>query len=189
MPSASAFDRHFSPDEQRSLARWLDDHPHITVDAFRELLAERGLLVARSTAGEAKRRLERVGERLREGNRMMDTIAEGLEGKDDSQRFRALLEMGRSLCFDFQMAALESDDAMEVADLQKLTRGLHDLMKAAHHNQVAGEAGRKEARREAAEAADALLAKAEAEAEKGDPMAAIRRVREEIYGIVDEPRA
>ena len=105
MPGASAFDRHFSAEEQRNLAAWLDANPHVTVDQFRDMLADRGLAVARSTAGETKRRIERLGERLREGRRAMDTIAATLEGQDDTQRSRTLIEMARSLLFDFQSRA------------------------------------------------------------------------------------
>lgn len=171
MPAASAFDRHFSAAEQSKLAAWLDENPHVTVDAFREMLAERGLLVARSTAGETKRRIERLGERLREGRRMMDTLATTLEEAGDSQRSRALLEMGRTLIFEFQSAALETGAVMDVDDLQKLMRGLHDIMKAAHHNQVAGEAARTEAKREAADAAEGAMKSAGL---SSDTVAAIR---------------
>ena len=149
MPQASAFDRHFSAEEQRNLAAWLDANPHVTVDDFHALLSERGLTVARSTAGEAKRRIECLGEtatgRPREGRRAMDALADDTRKRGrQASGSRALIEMTRTLLFEFQSAMLDADEAMDVEALQRMLRGLHDLMKAAHHNQVAGEALRRE---------------------------------------------
>ena len=186
MPSASAFDRHFSPEEQANLAAWLDRNPHMTVDAFRELLAERGLDVARSTAGATKKRVEQLGLRMRESRVSMDAITESLEGADDSQRSRALIEMGRTLLFEFQAAAIARGEPLDSREVRETSESIERLMKAARQNQLAGEAARAESYAALARAVDEIEA-GEAEVAEGtkDPREVLRRVREEVYGIID----
>ncbi len=136
MPRRALIDRHFSAEEQSSIAAFLDANPTISVDDFRALLRERGAELSRSTAHAAKRKLEAMGGRLRESRRMMDAIATDLEGEDESRRHRALLEIARTLCFEFQQALLDGDaSTLKAGDLAHLGRSLKDLMQAARLDQ------------------------------------------------------
>ncbi len=154
MPSPSLFDQHFSPAEQAKLAAWLDENPAMSVDDFRALLAERGLEVGRTTAHKEKRRIEDLGRRLRTSRHAMDALAEGLEDKDDSKRSRALIEMARTIVFEFQEALLERQGSLDAKDVARLGRLLKDLMMAGRYNQDFEAKHREKVLQEAAEAVD-----------------------------------
>ncbi|MCY4431579.1 MAG: DUF3486 family protein [Rhodospirillales bacterium] len=152
MPQKSEFDRHFSPAEQAKLAVWLDEHPHVSVDDFRETLAARGLAVGRSTAGREKKRIEDLGHRMRRSRQAMDALAEGLEDRDDSQRSRALIEMARTILFQFQDAVLAREEGeVSAKELADFSRSLKDIMSAARLNQDFTDHERRKATTEAAE--------------------------------------
>ena len=187
MGQPSLFDQHFSPAEQAKLAAWLDGNPAMSVDDFRALLAERGLEVARSTAHKEKRRIEDLGRRMRNSRMAMDSLAEGLEGKNDSKRSRALIEMARTIVFEFQESLLErGGEALDAKDVARLGRLLKDLMMAGRYNQDYDANERKLGREEAVKAVDGKLAEAENAATDGDPRDAFRRIRQELYGLFDD---
>ena len=182
MGTVSSLDRHLSSAEQDSLAAFFDEHPHISTDEVRRLLAERGVDVSRSTAHRYKQRLDEVGRRLRQSRSAMDALAAGLEDKDDSKRSRALLEMARTIIFEFQQGLLEQDGDLDPKDVARLGRLLKDVMMAGRYNQDFAEKER-ELRAEL----DRQLAAAEEDvAQGGDPMEQIRRIRRDVYGIPDD---
>ncbi|MDE2753668.1 MAG: DUF3486 family protein [Gemmatimonadota bacterium] len=153
MPQPSRFDQHFSQAEQAKLAAWIDEHPTISVDDFRELLSERGLVVGRTTAFKEKKRIEKLGERLRRSRALMDQISETLEGRDDSSRMRAILEASRVLVFELQEAMLTREEVeVDAKELMMLNVAIKDLAAAARGNQQFGEAERRKILQEASEA-------------------------------------
>lgn len=173
MPQISAFDRHFSQAEQAKLAAWLDANPAISVDDFRELLAERGLQVGRTTAHKEKKRIEDLGRQLRQSREQMDALAEGLEDRDDSKRGRALLELARTLTFKCQAALVGREDGeISPKEVREINVSLHNLFKAMRDNQeFAVQEERRKAVDEAADRAGKAMAK---RGLSGDTAAAIR---------------
>ena len=150
----SAFDRHFSREEQAKLAAWLDGNPSVSVDDFRAMLAERGLEVGRSTAHVEKRKLGRLGERLRRTRDMRQQLVEMIGERDDSEQARANIEMLSSLYFEFTESVMDQEDGqLDTRQLMELGRMLNDMTSAQHRNQKFAEAVRRQAREEAEQAA------------------------------------
>ena len=178
MPQPSRFDQHFSQAEQAKLAAWIDENPTISVDDFRELLSERGLVVGRTTAFKEKRRIEKLGVRLRRSRSLMDQISETLEGRDDSSRMRAILEASRVLVFELQEAMLAREEVeVDAKELMMLNVAIKDLTAAARGNQQFGEAERRKVIEEAAEAVDKV---AKRQALPADVAAALRQALSEV---------
>lgn len=154
MPAPSAFDRHFSRAEQHKIAAWLDENPAMSVDDFHELLAERGLAVGRSTAHREKVRLQKMGERLRRSQDLMESIGESLQGKSDTNRMRAMVEATRTLVFELQEAMLDREEvALDAEEMSFLTSAVDRVIRAARQIQQFGEAERRELLGAASEAA------------------------------------
>ena len=178
MPRVSTLDRHLSREAQAQLAAFLDTHPHTTVDQFREMLAAREVAIGRSAAGTAKQTLEAMGARLRQARLMMDSIAAGLDGEDESRHGRALLEVARTLVFEFQQRLLDgAGDEMSAAEFAQLGRTLKDLMHAARLDQDFAQRIEAEARARAAAAAGGAAARLGL---SGDTAAAIRAAIEGV---------
>ncbi len=157
MAQASAFDRHFSRAEQHRIAAWLDEHPAMSVDDFHILLAERGLAVGRSTAHREKRRLEKMGERLRRSQDLMESIGETLGGKSDTARMRAMVEATRTLVFELQETMLDREEVQaDAQEMMFLTSAVERVIKAARQIQQFGAAERRELLAAASERAGAV---------------------------------
>jgi len=157
MAQASAFDRHFSRAEQHKIAAWLDENPAMSVDDFHALLAERGLAVGRSTAHREKRRLEKMGERLRRSQDLMESIGETLSGKSDTARMRAMVEATRTLVFELQEAMLDREEVeADAQEMMFLTSAVERVIKAARQIQQFGEAERRELLQATSERVDAV---------------------------------
>lgn len=160
MPQASRLDQHLSRAEQHKLAAFLDANPHITVDDFRDELAERGVPVGRSTAHREKRRLEKMGERLRRSQDLMESIGETLSGKSDTARMRAMVEATRTLVFELQEAILDREKVQaDAQEMMFLTSAVERVIKAARHIQKFGEDERRELLEAASDRADAVARK------------------------------
>lgn len=157
MAQASAFDRHFSPAEQHKLAAWLDKNPAMSVDSFRDLLAERGLAVGRSTAHREKEKLEKLGERMRRSRHIRQALVERISDQDDSEQMRALIEMVSTLGFEWAEAALDAEEGkFDSKQLMELARMADLLSSASRRNQQFADAIRRQAREEVAERAGAV---------------------------------
>ena len=161
MPRPSLLDAFLSAEAQAELAAFLAAHPAVTVDDFNDMLAERGLAVSRPTAGRAKRKLEDMGRRLRESRMLMDSIGAGLEAEAGSRQGRALLELLRTLMFEFQQALLKGKaEGLESKDFAYLGRTVKDLMQAARLDQDYLARLEEQATMRAANAADEAAARA-----------------------------
>lgn len=172
MPQASSLDRHLSRAEQHKLAAFLDEHPHITVDDFREELARLGVPVGRSTAHREKQRLAKMGERLRRSQDLMESIGESLKGKSDTNRMRAMVEATRTLVFELQEAMLDREEVQpDAQEMMFLTSAVDRVIGAARKIQQFGEAERRELLEAASERAGAAATKAGAST---DLVAALR---------------
>ena len=156
MPRVSLIDGFLSAEEQAKLAAFLNAHPTLTVDDFRRELSGRGLEVSRPTAHRAKRKLEDMGRRLRESRMLMDSIAGDVDELKSSRRGRALIEVTRTLVFEFQQALLDGGAGdLAPRDFAFLTRTLKDLLQATSIDQDIGIKSAEQAKRRAAEAVSA----------------------------------
>lgn len=184
MPPRSAFDQHFSRQVQHQLAAWLDQHPTCSVDEFRDLLAERGLQVGRTTAHKEKTRLEQMGDRLRRSQDLMEGIGASLEGRGDASRNRALVEAGRTLVFELGEQLLEVEAGEQDPDaVSAMTLSIQRVIRAARQAQDFGALERAELR----SALESKLDAADGDLAQGaDPAEVIARVRREVYGILDD---
>lgn len=129
MPAPSKLDQFFSAEDQAKLARFIHANPAMSVDDFRDMLAEKGLDVGRSTAHEYKRKIGQIGERMRKAQMLADSIASDIdEAEGEGRRHRALIEMTRTLIFEYQEKLLNGEagdlDAKDFAFLGKAIKEL-----------------------------------------------------------------
>ena len=184
MPPRSLFDRHFSRAEQEKLAAYYRERPDHSTEDVQQLLAERGLNVGRTTAHKIKARLTRMDERLRRSQEIKRALIANVEEQDASEQTRALIEGVSTLSFEFIEAQLNSEDgALAPKQLMELSRSADYLLSALRRSQDFVIKNRETLTREL----DRKFDDAEEAAEKGgDPMEVIRRVRREVYGILDD---
>ena len=132
----SQLDAMFSREELVKLAQFLDENPRLGTDAFREALAERGLLVSRSTAHTYQRKLERIGLRMRQSRLVLAGLSKELgSSAAQGREGRALIEMTRTLVYEYQEALLEGGgEGLEPKDFAHLGRALESLSKALNLN-------------------------------------------------------
>ena len=97
--------------------------------------------MSRPTAHRAKRKLEDMGRRLRESRLLMEGMGAGLGLEEENRQGRALLELLRTLVFEFQQALLKEGGAegLESKDYAYLGRTVKDLMQAMRLNQDSAE--------------------------------------------------
>ncbi len=174
MPRASIVDRSFAAAEQAKIAAFLDAHPHVSVSDFRAYLAERGCEISRGGAHAAKKRLEDVGRKLREGRMFLDAVGEGLDRTDESRRTRALLETVKVMFAEFQLRQMDGAE-LDAGDFRSMAGALRDIAAASRADQDFAGRVADEERRKAAEAAGAAARELGI---GGDAEAAIRRAIE-----------
>lgn len=145
-----------------------------------EWLAEQGHAISRSAVHAHGQTLESRIEKVRLATEHAQAFVAAVPD-DEGAMADASLRLAQKELFDVLLAA----EGGKPKDIIAATRAIAETSRAGTH--VRNE--RRKARAAAVAEADKLLEKAEAAAENGDPMAAIRRVRQEIYGIVDEPGA
>ena len=178
MPQASAFDRHFSAADKAKLAALVDSNPHLTVDDWRALLAERGLDISRSAAHREKGKLERLGERLRRTRQMRQALVERIGDQDDSEQMRGLIEMVSALGFEFAEAQFDGEGGdLDSKQLVELARMTDALSSASRRNQQFADAIRRQALEDAAEAVERT---ARTRAVPADVAAALRQALSEV---------
>jgi hypothetical protein len=168
MPAASKLDQFFSAEDQAKLARFLHSNPTLSVDDFRDLLAEKGLDVGRSTAHEYKQKIGRIGERMRKSQMLADSIASDLdEAEGEGRRHRALTEMTRTLIFEFQEKLLEGEAGqLDSKDFAFLGKAIKELAQASRLSQdfeiKIAEAATRRAKEAAAEVVETVARSADA---------------------------
>lgn len=192
MPVISQLDTHFSPEEQGKLARFLVTNPRLTVEGFRSLLAEKGLEVGRSTAHDYQKRIEALGERTRKSRTIAESLVRQLgDAAIEGQYGRALVEMARTLAFDFLEKILDGrGEELTPQEFAFLGKALKEMAQAARLDQdfeIKVEDIRKQARKEALAAAasqlDGALKSAEANGESGLSAERVAQLRRDFLGV------
>lgn len=131
MPRPSQLDRHFSQAEQIKLARFLNQNPVMSVDDFRDLLADKGLEVSRSTAHEAKQKLEAAGRHLRESRMISETLSREMgDAAVEGEAGRVLVEIVRTLAFNIGVSSLDDGNELDPKALAYLAKATKDMAHA-----------------------------------------------------------
>jgi hypothetical protein len=174
MPAPSKLDQFFSAEDQAKLARFIRENPTISVDDFRDLLADKGLEVGRSTAHEYKRKMERIGETMRHAHMIADSMATDLDqAENDGRRHRAGIEMVCAMMLNCQAQLANGDpEGISLKDFTLLSKAWRDLMHSIRLSQDSAIKGRELFAKEASEKLDAGVASGEI-----DPEAAARARR------------
>jgi len=196
MPKPSKLDRFFSHEEIIKLAQYLRENPSLTVDEFRDELADKGLDVHRSTAHEYQRKLTALGNRMRQSKMMAESLVSELgNAANEGQYGRALVEMARTLVFEFQSKVLDgSAGDLDTKDFAFLGKALKELAQAARLDQdfemkvaeIRAEAER-QVRAEAAKKLDAAAEEANNAGEAGLSADRVAQLRREFLGVKPTP--
>lgn len=190
MPRATLIDK--LPKEVREeINRWrIEDH--LTIDEIIEKLkAARGIEIKRATMGLHVQKLEQVGERIRELRAVSEGLAKAV-GEGDSQKVNSLnRELAHSLLMRLQVA--KDGDGKDVhfgpMDVMFISKALDHLAHAEKLDSDRAIMVRREVGKEVKKKIDGIVADATAsEGAKPDAAAVLRRIREEVYGIFEEPK-
>lgn len=157
-----------------------------SIDDLVSWLGKRGYEISRSSVGRYSQNFERVAARLRESRQITEAITTELgDAAVQGKQGRLLVEMTRTLVFDMLMKFQEEDAELDTKDVMMLGKGLAELGKALRLDQDFETKLREQIR----DAVDRKLETVESElgeTETSDPKAVLKRIREEVYGIIVE---
>lgn len=165
----------------------------LTIDGLTLWLEGRGYQISRSAVGRYAQNFDEVAAKLRQSRHVTEAlVAELGDAAAQGKQGRLLVEMARSLVFDLMMKlqTAEGDGApIDTKDVQQLGKGLAELAKALRYDQDFEIKVREEVRRQEQAKAMAAAEKAlgdEAAAKVVDKAAILKRIREEVYGIIEQ---
>lgn len=188
MPKASQLDTHFSPVEQGKLAAFLNANPALTVDAFADMLADKGLEVARSTAHEYQRKLTQMGAAMKQSRMVSEALSRDLgDAAVEGEFGRVLIEIVRTLAFNASMAGLEEGaegfDPQNIAFLAKAQKDLAHAARLAQDFEMKVDEVRKNLANDHAQKLEGALKDAEAEGERGLSAERVAQLRRDFLGV------
>ncbi|MEQ8605173.1 MAG: DUF3486 family protein [Marivibrio sp.] len=185
------------PDATRDLVAELRKKGR-TIDEIHAKLEELNVDIARSSVGRHIQHLDTILEMTRESRRAAEIICEKIGADPDNRTTRANVELLHALIMRMQAAEAAGEVIkFEPQDIFFLSKSIHSLASAAKvdlerdtklRERIRAEE-REKAERAAREKIDAEIEQAEAAGGDGAYMAALKRVREDIYGIYDDPGA
>lgn len=189
MPAPSKLDQFFSAEDQAKLARFLRENPTISVDDFRDLLSDKGLEVGRSTAHEYKRKIERIGERMRNARMLADSIGSDLkEAEGEGRRHRAMIEMTQTLLLEFQEKLLNGEAGeLQPKDFAFISKAILTLVQSLRQTQDYDLKIEEAATRRAKEAAIEVVESIAKSTEAGLSRETVEEIKARILGV--EPAA
>lgn len=153
MGRKSSIDTQLS-DADRAEFRRLLGEGRMTIDALTAWLDERGYEISRSAVGRAAQRQAAVAARLRESRAITEGLVQELgEAATQGQQGRLLVELSRSLVFDFLVKAQAEDVELDPKSAMMLAKGLAEFSRAARYDQDFEEKVETRARKLAAEMA------------------------------------
>lgn len=137
----------------------------LTIDDLVEWLGDRGYDISRSAVGRAAQKQAAAAQRLRESRAITESLVQELgEAATQGQQGRLLVEMARSLVFDFLTQAQGGQDGeaagLDPKDVMMLGKGLSELARAARTDQEFEEWVEARAAKLAAERAASLVEQA-----------------------------
>lgn len=163
----------------------------LTLDGLVELLRKHGCEISRSAMGRYAQSYRREIERMRRVQQVSDMmIAEIGEAAAHSKLGRTVAEMVKIVAFD-HLAAREGEEKGEAdpRDLMFIARAIKDAVGAGKLELEQELAIRRATAKQAAERAVAVAGEEAKKIGQQLPPEALRRIREEIYGIVDKKAA
>ncbi len=126
----------------------------LSIDALTLWLEGKGYEISRSAVGRYSKSFEQVAAKLRQSREVTEAlVAELGDAAAQGKQGRLLVEMARSLVFDFLMKLQSEDAEINSQDVMQLGKGLAELGRALRLDQDFEIKIRETARREAAEAA------------------------------------
>lgn len=161
----------------------------LTIDGLTLWLEGRGYEISRSAVGRYAKGFDQVAAKLRESRQITAAlVAELGDAAAQGKQGRLLVEMARSVVFDLLMKLQSEDAEIDTKDVQQLGKGLAELGRALRLDQdfelkIQQQADAKAARKAVA-AAEKALADEDQAGQPVDRAAVLKRIREEVYGIV-----
>jgi hypothetical protein len=140
--------------------------------------------VSRSGLGRHVQDLDAIGERIRRSRAVATAMVERYGEEKEGKLARLNIELMHATVLQLQTAA-DGGEPVQLSplDAQRLSATLRNLQTSARADIDLARA-KEEWAREQASKLDAVAADIEAAGEKPDPAAVLRRIREEVYGIV-----
>lgn len=158
-------------------------------DQVVEWLRAGGYGISRSAVGRYGKRFAAVAARLKESSVVADGLISELgEAATQGKTGEMLVQIMRTLSFERAMAIGDGTD-LDTKDLHFLCRAVKDLAAAQKIGTDRELAIRKETVRKAADKAEAIVGEEVRKIGQQLPPEALKRIREEIYGIVDRQAA
>lgn len=186
MPRKSTIETQLDDDDKGDLGKLIASGKW-TLDGLLEWLGERGYEISRSALHRHVKKTERVAARLRESRAVTDAlVAELGDAAAQGKQGRLLVEMTRSIVFDLLMKIQDATDEsgaaqLDAKDVAMLGKGLAEMGRALRFDQDFETKIREQVAKEAAARTEKALAR---EGVTLDPDA-LRRIREEVYGIAE----
>lgn len=159
-----------------------------TIDEIVAAIGAMGGEASRSAVGRYKKSFEDVGRKMREAREIAAVWVDKLGKEPEGDVGRLVGEMIRTLAFRASMDAAEAEVALPAEDVMLLAKAMQHLASADKLNAELVLKLRKElGQKAAAAAADAAGAAAR---EAGAPLGseALKRIREQVYGIFEAPK-
>jgi len=119
------------PDSIRSQIDFMISEGKWTIDQIVDYLSEAGHPKSRSAVGRYKKNLDQVASKLRQSREITDALVKEVGEKTvDGQQGRLLVEMMRSIVFDFLSNTMESEKEVEPQDFMFLAKSMESMSKA-----------------------------------------------------------
>jgi hypothetical protein len=183
MGNKSAIETELSTEDRKELNRKIGSGT-MTIDALTDWLAALGYEISRSSMGRHKKKVDIVGERLRQSRQLTDAlVAEIGDSAAQGKQGRLLVEMTRNIVFDLLMKIQDEDEKYEIdsKDVAMLGKGLAELGKALRLDQDFEEKIRDRIEKEVSKRAADTVGETMKEAGLDDEQ--IQFWREEFLGI------
>lgn len=190
MPAKSKIER--LPDEQRGKIDKLLQNPQTTLDDVVELVGQMGIDdgISRSSLHRRQQKLSVVGERIRRSREMAESLVSRFGDEPDTKVARLNIQFLHSAIMDILS---EADDegapvTLEPKQAAALARAVSELARAEKADSERLLKVKQTLGKDVRGKIDQIAADASAPgAEKQDAKAILKRIREEVYGIFDEP--
>ncbi|MQX36830.1 phage protein Gp27 family protein [Roseospira navarrensis] len=185
MGRKSSIDTQLSEEDRAEFRRLLGEG-RMTIDDLTDWLEARGYEISRSAVGRAAQRQAAVAARLRESRAITEGLVQELgEAATQGQQGRLLVEVSRSLVFDFLTQA--GAEGLDPKAAMMLGKALAEMARAARLDQDFEERVEQRAKKLAAEMAaraiDDAAAEAQAAGEQGLSAERVAQMRREFLGV------
>lgn len=181
----SRIEMELSTDDKAEFDRLLASG-RLTVDGMVVWLEGKGYAISRSSAHRYSQKFEEEARAFRESREVVKALATELgESAVEGQQGRLLVELARSLAYDWMMSLRREGGSVDAKDIAMMGKGIAEMARALRLDQDAEEKARRMAREEAARALDAAEKEAAQAGEKGLTSDRIAQLRRDFLGVRD----